>query len=59
MPANLKITDTFLIKRVEAERRKRGDKTPTKTARSLISERLQEIERRHEDKSEPVTAAAA
>ena len=43
MPANLVITDQDLIRQVEAEQRRRGDGTPTRTAVKMLIERLTQI----------------
>jgi hypothetical protein len=44
MATDIRITDPHILKLVDAERAKRGHKTPTRTACQLISERAAQLE---------------
>lgn len=59
-PSDVRITDPFILRQVESERRKRGDATGSKTACRLISERLAQLEitRHGRPEKQPETAAA-
>lgn len=44
MPETLEITDRDLIRRIARQQKRRGDKTPTKTAGKLLTEYLTLLE---------------
>jgi hypothetical protein len=55
MPETLPITDQHLISRIEREQERRGDKRPTQTAVTLLTEYLTLIE--HDRRERPETSA--
>lgn len=53
MPETLPITDQHLISRIEREQERRGDKRPTQTAVTLLTEYLTLIENRQTPERAP------
>lgn len=47
----IRIADPHLLKAIEAEQKKTGEGTPTKTAQRLITERLAQLELRDQQLS--------